>query len=161
MRMVLAATCLLACPAFAADQPSPAERAAIFKAAGFVQRGSDWRSRDCEGLEGASYTPGSVDIYTDLNGDGRADAVISEGSGICYGITGTHFWLLSKQSTGSWTVMLSGLGIAEPLRTMGAGGWPDILVGGPGFCFPVYRWNGTAYARNRFEYEGKKCNRPT
>ena len=37
------------------------------------------------------------------------------------------------------------------------GGWPDIQMGGPGFCFPVWRWNGSAYALNRFEYEGKRC----
>ena len=33
-------------------------------------------------------------------------------------------------------------------------------MGGPGFCFPVWRWNGKAYALNRFEYEGKRCKRP-
>jgi len=43
------------------------------------------------------------------------------------------------------------------LKTRGAGGWPDILVGGPGFCFPVERWNGKAYELHRFEYEGKRC----
>jgi hypothetical protein len=43
------------------------------------------------------------------------------------------------------------------LATKGVGGWPDIEMGGPGFCFPVWRWNGKAYALNRFEYEGKRC----
>jgi hypothetical protein len=37
------------------------------------------------------------------------------------------------------------------------GGWPDISVGGPGFCFPVMRWNGRAYVRRRMEYDGKPC----
>lgn len=32
-------------------------------------------------------------------------------------------------------------------------GWPDISVGGPGFCFPVGRWNGKKYKLHRFEYE--------
>ena len=38
--------------------------------------------------------------------------------------------------------------------------WPDISVGGPGFCFPVERWNGKEYKLNRFEYEGKRCKPP-
>src|SRR4030095_14987848 len=151
MRIFLAVTWLLASSVFAADLPPPVDRSAIFKAAGFVQRGGAWRTRDCEGLEGESYTPGTVDLYGDLNGDGRADALISEGSGICYGNTGTHFWLLSKQPTGSWKVLLSELGIADPLKIKGTGGWPDISIGGPGFCFPIYRWNGKAYVLNRFE----------
>jgi hypothetical protein len=50
--------------------------------------------------------------------------------------------------------------VAEILATKGAGGWPDISVGGPGFCFPVFRWNGTAYANHRLEYQGKPCRAP-
>jgi len=34
---------------------------------------------------------------------------------------------------------------------------PDMSVGGPGFCFPVLRWNGKAYVQNRYQYEGKAC----
>jgi hypothetical protein len=48
-------------------------------------------------------------------------------------------------------------GMAEFLKTKGAEGWPDISVGGPGFCFPVMRWNGKAYVVNRNEYAGKRC----
>ncbi|MBI5861825.1 MAG: hypothetical protein HZB64_06575 [Rhodocyclales bacterium] len=39
-------------------------------------------------------------------------------------------------------------------------GWPNISVGGPGFCFPVGRWNGKKYKLHRFEYEGKRCKPP-
>jgi hypothetical protein len=28
-------------------------------------------------------------------------------------------------------------------------GYPDLLIGGPGFEFPVWRWDGNAYAYNR------------
>jgi hypothetical protein len=56
--------------------------------------------------------------------------------------------------------MIGGSGIPEFLRTKGAGGWPDISIGGPGFCFPVARWNGKVYAQHRFEYEGKRCTPP-
>jgi hypothetical protein len=43
------------------------------------------------------------------------------------------------------------------LTTKGVGGWPDIEIGGPGFCFPVERWNGKQYVLHRYEYEGKRC----
>lgn len=137
--------------------PAPADKAAIFTAAGFIHHRADWRTKDCEGMEGASYTPGVIDEYRDLNGDGRPEAVVSEGSGICYGNTGTHFWLLSKQASGAWKLIYSETAVPEFLKTKGVGGWPDLLLGGPGFCFPVVRWNGKAYVDHGQQYEGKPC----
>jgi hypothetical protein len=150
--LLLAAIIIAAVPA--------AEQAAIFKSAGFVRQGSQWRTHDCTGLEGTSYTPGTLDEFRDLNGDGRPEAVVSEGSGICYGNTGTHFWLLSKQANGSWKMVFSETAVPEFLKVKGVGGWPDLSLGGPGFCFPVLRWNGKAYVHHRFEYEGKTCRPP-
>ena len=49
----------------------------------------------------------------------------------------------------------------EFLATKGVGGWPDLSLGGPGFCFAVMRWNGRAYVFNRNEYEGKRCRPPS
>lgn len=55
--------------------------------------------------------------------------------------------------------MASGTGILSILNTKGSGNWPDIEIGGPGFCFPVERWNGRQYALHRQQYEGKPCRR--
>jgi len=140
----------------AAVTAPPAESSAIFAAAGFVRRGAEWRTADCAGMEG-SYSPGSLDEYRDLNGDGRPEAVVSESSAMCYGMTETHFWLLSKQATGAWKLIHSETAVPEFLATKGAGGWPDLELGGPGFCFPVMRWNGKQYRPHRNEYEGKPC----
>lgn len=149
------ATLLIA--AAASPAPPAAERSAIFTAAGFVRRGVDWRTRNCEGMEGASYTPGAIDDYRDLNGDGHPEAVVSEGSSNCYGNTETHFWLLSKQASGTWKLIYNETAVPEFLKSKGVGGWPDILLGGPGFCFPVLRWNGKAYVDHGQQYEGKPC----
>lgn len=140
-------------------QLSEADRVAIFKAAGYTRKGSEWRACD-SGDTGASYTPGEIETVRDLNGDGRPEVVVTEGGTYCYGNTGTAFQLLSRQANGSWRVMAGDTGIPEFLKTRGVGGWPDISVGGPGFCFPVQRWNGKAYTLNRFEYEGKRCRQP-
>src|SRR4051794_6764337 len=93
--------------------PTTAEQAAIFKAAGFLRMSSAWRTRDCVGLESDSYEAGKIDAYRDLNGDGRPEAVIVEGSAICYGNTGQSFWLVSKQTDGSWKRITSDLGFPE------------------------------------------------
>jgi hypothetical protein len=137
--------------------PAAADRAAIFKAAGFAQRGGAWKSGNCDGAESESYSPGTIETYRDLNGDGRPEAVVVESGAICYGMTGMHFWLLSKQANGSWKRIHDETAMPDFLATKGAGGWPDISLGGPGFCFPIWRWNGKAYALNRTEYEGKPC----
>lgn len=139
---------------------SPAEKAAIFKAAGFVQRGYVWKSGNCDGADSASYSPGSIEAYRDLNGDDRPEAVVAEGGAVCYGDAGMHFWLLSQQASGAWMRIHDETAMPEFLATKGAEGWPDIQMGGPGFCLPVWRWDGRAYRPHRFEHEGKACKRP-
>ncbi len=132
---------------------SAADRAAVFKAAGAVQRDGKWIiCTDDPAPSGAS-----IDEVRDLNGDGRPEAVVSEGGAFCYGFAGTGFQLLSRQADGRWRRITGDIGIPEFLKTKGAGGWPDISIGGPGFCFPVQRWNGREYAVHRHEYEGKPC----
>jgi hypothetical protein len=136
-----------------------ADEAAAFKAAGFTKRGRAWRS-GCNDPGTATYSPGSIDKVADLNGDGMPEAVLTEGGTYCYGNTGQGYWVVSKLANGSWKLMSSGTGIPEILTTKGADGWPDISVGGPGFCFPVERWNGREYKLQRWEYEGKACKPP-
>lgn len=147
--MIIVATLL------AASVPS-ADQAAIFAAAGFTRAHGHWRT-DCDQEGADTYQPGAIESYGDLNGDGRPEAVVTEGSGFCYGNTGAGFWVLSKGKSGRWTRLYKSPGMAEVLKTRGANRMPDISVGGPGFCFPVVRWNGKAYVQNRFEYEGKAC----
>ena len=137
---------------------SPADEVAVFKAAGFVKKGKQWRG-DCEDPGTAAYMPPVVETVRDLNGDGRPEAVIVEGSTFCYGMTGQGFVLVSQQADGSWTRLARETGVPRFLATRGKDGWPDLEVGGPGFCFPVQRWNGRAYAQHRMEYEGKACRR--
>jgi hypothetical protein len=145
-------------PALAQARLSPADEAAAFRAAGFRHVGRQWKSCT-DGSDTASYTPGSLDTVRDIDGDGLIDAVIVEGSAICYGMTGQSFWLVSKQAGGGWRLITSGIGIPTFLPRRGARGWPDIEIGGPGFCFPVQRWNRRGYATYRFQYEGKPCRR--
>ena len=147
----------LTMPQAAADSAgetlSDADKVAVFKAAGAVQRKGLWlMCADEPNPSGAT-----IETVRDLNGDGRPEAVVSEGGTFCYGRAEAGYALLSKQADGSWRVMTGGSGIPAFLKSRGSGKWPDISIGGPGFCFPVQRWNGKEYALNRFEYEGKRC----
>jgi hypothetical protein len=152
--MLLAASALAASAYAAPAQLSPADEAAAFKAAGFKHKGKLWKNCDDPT---SSYTAGAVEQVRDINGDGRHDAVLTEGGTFCYGHTGVGYSLVSKQADGSWKLITSGTGIVTFLNTKGAGGWLDIEIGGPGFCFPVLRWNGRTYALQRHQYEGKRC----
>ncbi len=135
---------------------SVADEAAAFKAAGFKQHGKHWKS--CKD-SGASYVPGNIEKVQDLNGDGLPEVVISEGGTGCYGDTGIGYALVSKQADGGWKVVTHGIGILTVLPTKGKDGWPDIEIGGPGFCFPIERWNGSAYKQVSLQYDGKPCKR--
>ena len=126
-----------------------------FAAAGFRKQKDGWHACDDPGT--ASYTPGAIEQIADLNGDGLPEAVISEGSGYCFGAAGQGYYLVSAQKDGSWKLMDFGEGMPRFLSTKGTDGWPDLEVGGPGFCFAVLRWDGQQYVQNRYQYEGKAC----
>ncbi|MEO8411507.1 MAG: hypothetical protein ABI478_13145 [Propionivibrio sp.] len=135
---------------------SPTDQTAAFKAAGFKLKGKRWQGCDDPT---PTYTAGAIQEVRDLNGDGLPEAVITEGGTYCYGNTAAGYSLVSKQPNGSWKLITNGTGIISFLNTRGSSGWPDIEIGGPGFCFPVERWNGRQYALHRHEYEGKRCQR--
>jgi hypothetical protein len=159
---VLVASMLMV--AFSASLPgataelSSADKAAAFKSAGFKLKGKQWQN--CQGEEPpteAAYDPGAIQEVRDLNGDGRPEAVITEGGDYCFGRSGSGYSIVSKQVDRSWKLITNGTGIPAFLGAKGVGGWPDIEIGGPGLCFPVMRWNGKEYKLHRHQYDGKRC----
>lgn len=151
---VVAVTTILAPGHVRAADLSAADRAAVFKAAGATKQ-KDGRWVIC--TDDPQTSGASIDEVRDLDGDGQPEAVVNEDGSFCNGMSGTRFALVSKQADGRWRSMLASEGMAEFLTARGKDGWPDVSIGGPGFCFPVMRWNGNAYAFNRNEYEGKRC----
>jgi hypothetical protein len=145
-------------PAAKRDAAAPApndltasERDAIFAAAGFTRKGRDWVG--CDGNTTASI---EQDDVRDINRDGKLDAVVTEMGSACYGNVGQGFHLLTREPAG-WKRLHGSPGIPEFLKTS-ANGWPELEVGGPGFCFPILRWDGKSYAFHRnHEYESGAC----
>jgi hypothetical protein len=160
MRSILLLGMLALAGSASAAAPTPAADRAIYRAAGFTWSKGSWRS-DCDVPGTLTYSSGAIERIGDLNGDGLPEVLVIESSTYCYGNTGTAFWLLAGQPGGKWKLMLNSMGMAIVLKARGIGRWPDILIGGPGFCRAVRRWNGKAYVINRFEYEGKRCRLPS
>ena len=118
---------------------SVAELSAVYKAAGLKER-SGKVIDDC----GQPVTP-QVDVI-DLNGDGQPEVFVLATDAICYGDAGGQLSLLIKDKQGHWQANLGiPAGGYTVLKTKSQG-YPDIEIGGPGFCFPVWRWNGKQYA---------------
>ena len=132
----------------AAAAPTSAERAAIFRAAGFTPTAGKYLMCD-------HRTPLGLEVR-DINGDGQPEAIVLDGGLECYGSTEAGFVLLTRSAAGKWTRLHNSPGIPNFLKTR-VNGWPELEVGGPGFCFPVLRWTGKTYANHRQHYKGKPC----
>lgn len=133
---------------------SPTQFSAIMIAGGYKLARREWQG--CDGS--TTVTPADVELR-DLNGDGRPEAIVTEGGTECFGAAGTGFQIL-RPVPGGWQSLTGGGAIAgipafKPARSVD--GFPDVVVGGPGFCFAVERFNGRAYDLNGLEYEGKPC----
>jgi hypothetical protein len=118
---------------------SPAEMTAIYKAAGLTERGGKVIDA-C----GKPVEP-KVDVV-DLNGDGQPEVFVQVMDSMCYGMAGGELFLFIKDKHGHWRSNLGFSAGGYKLLSTKNKGYPDIEIGGPGFCFPVWRWNGRAYA---------------
>jgi hypothetical protein len=88
----------------------------------------------------------------DLNHDGSNELFVHEYGTCMGGITGMSIDLLIK-SKGGWISQFGFPGDYEILKEANLG-FPDIMITGRGFCFPVWRWNGEKYQLNRKQGEG-------
>ena len=104
-------------------------------------------------LDGDADQNYSVTAYpVDLNKDGKEEIFIMENSGY-FGGAGAQFSLYAKDSRGQYRIVIMELGMPRILKTMSAG-FPDILVGGPGFEQPVWRYNGKMYTFSKKVKDG-------
>lgn len=81
----------------------------------------------------------------DLNNDGTEEIILQWGNSFWSGHTGTSCTMLVKNvKTGDYDSNLGFPGIVEVLSTK-TNGFRDLRIGGPGFEFPIYKWNGKSY----------------
>lgn len=137
---------------------------AIMKTAGFKKFGKVWAA-DADSAKngcGAGIDDALFDnrpSIRDLNGDGNPEVVVTDTGTYCYGNTGQGFAIVSWTGTG-WRNLITSSGIPMFIPRKGSP-WPDVEIGGPGFCFPRARWNGKDYSANGgWFYDGKPCKSP-
>jgi alpha-tubulin suppressor-like RCC1 family protein len=99
--------------------------------------------------QSADY-PFDVFVYpTDINKDGIEELFVLYGNTFTSGNTESNIMLLQKDSYGDWHKYLDFQGTIPWALPTGNLSYPDLVIGGPGFQFPVYRWNGKDYVMAR------------
>jgi hypothetical protein len=98
--------------------------------------------------DGTTDIPYEVHVYPmDLNNDGKEEIGILEYSSY-FGGTGAKFTLLIKDASGKYQVAVQQIGMPAILSSK-PNTYPDLMLGGPGFEQPVYRYNGKTYTYHR------------
>lgn len=129
---------------------SQSEMATIYQLVGLEKRDDGYITMECENEK----VDPIVEII-DLNRDGVNEIFVLVNSNTgCYGFAGGNLVLLVKDKKGQYNKNFNfSAGGYKILKTINKG-FPDIEIGGPGFCFPVWRWNG-----DKYEYFKKTCER--
>ena len=98
-------------------------------------------------IEGDSDEPDHLFTATafpcDLNNDGKEELFVSFGNSYTSGMTGVSIVLFIKGKD-KFQSNLGFPGIAQVLKTRNMN-YPDLVIGGPGFEFPIWRWDGKEY----------------
>ena len=90
--------------------------------------------------------PFDATVYpVDLNKDGIEEIFVSFGNTYTSGNTGSSINAFIAGKNGGYQSNLGFPGTIPNVLPTANLGYPDLLIGGPGFEFPVQRWNGKAY----------------
>jgi len=124
------------------------EKNSIYKLLGFVLSGnkdqpfaSDKDSKD--------YPFAVIVMPTDMNKDGKEEIFVLFGNSFTSGNTGSSIVLYIKDAKGAYIAHLGFPGTTPDALATVNQGYPDLLIGGPGFEYPVWRWNGKTYDFHR------------
>jgi hypothetical protein len=114
------------------------EKNAVFRMLGLQVR------PDKKGFRMDGFDVGAKAYPVDMNKDGVEEVFVVM-DGLLFGNTGEGVALFMKNSAGVYVQQeeIAG-GIAVILDTK-TGGYPDLVIAGPGFDFPLYKWNGKSY----------------
>jgi hypothetical protein len=112
--------------------------------------------RDSEGLLQVAELPcpwgTTIQVrFQDLDRDGGDEVFVEVENGCLYGNTGVATTLFIRDQEGRFQSHLGFPGFVDVLEGSVHLGFPDLLIGGPGFCFPVWRWDGERYELHRRE----------
>lgn len=120
------------------------EKNEIASSTGFVLSGKKDEpfAMDKESLD---YPYSSQVTITDMNKDGIEEVFIQYGNTFTSGNAGQSIVLYIKNKQGKYNMNLGFPGIDPQQQKTGYGGYPDLLIGGPGMQAPIWRWDGKEY----------------
>jgi len=120
---------------------SSADQLLIFQSVGLVvdSTGTGFVDDICGQPGGAAVS------FSDWNGDGKPEVLVIAGNSCTSGMAGSSAVLFIKDSAGTYLPNLGFPASSADPQPSSSLGYPDLLIGGPGFCFPVWRWNGKEY----------------
>lgn len=126
-----------------------AEKNSMYEATGFSLSKDKKQFAIADDAASLEY-PFDVTVYpTDLNKDGKEEIFLVFGNSYTSGTTGSNVLLFIKDKSGKYQ---SNFGFSGTLPDIIPGpntGYPDLLIGGPGFEFPIWKWNGKEYKFSR------------
>jgi len=131
----------------ATDTLPEADRVEIFQALGFQL--APGGQTLLEGLCGLAANQRVR--FEDLNGDGDGEVIVDHGNACTSGGAGSSVTVFIRDGSGRFRPNLGVPGLVAGVLPTSYLGYADLLIGGPGFCFPVWRWDGEAYAYLRNE----------
>jgi hypothetical protein len=120
------------------------EKNFIAKQVGFVLSGNKEQPL-AQDKDSKEYPFIATVLPTDLNKDGKEELFISFGNSYTSGNTGSSIVLFIKNPKGVYEMNLGFPGMTPDVLATTNKGYPDLVVGGPGFEFPIFRWNGKIY----------------
>jgi len=124
------------------------EKNQIAAGLGFILSGNE-REPFAHDKDSKEYPFAAMVSPTDLNGDGKEEIFIIYGNSFTSGHAGSSVSVFISNSTGNYTQNLGFPGTSPDVLQTFNQGYPDLLIGGPGFEYPVWRWNGKEYALSR------------
>ena len=94
--------------------------------------------------------------FPDLDGDGRNEVLVDFGNTCTSGMAGTSVILFVADDQGRYRPNLGFPGMIAEIRPREGARYPDLVIGGPGFCRGVWAWTGAEYehARNEAQAPG-------
>lgn len=117
-----------------ASKLSPAEKNAIYKQTGFLL------SADKKGFiqdaQSADFPFNALVYTTDLNKDGKEEVFVQYGNSYTSGQAGSSIVLFIQEGGGNYKPHLGFPGMAAAALPTSSQGYPDLVIGGPGFKFP-------------------------
>lgn len=126
-----------------------AEKAQVFERSGLILS-ADKKQFAIAGDPASGENPFDAKVFpTDINNDGKEEIFIIFGNSYTSGDIGTNVLLFIKDKAGKYQSNFGFSGASPDILPTKNLGYPDLLIGGPGFEFPIWRWNGKEYVFNK------------